>query len=89
MIAAVEAIIDHASLKNIAILANYYERGGYFKEMEHTINLLDEMDNYGLSKHLTLFLGTTERMPEILLFWNLNCISIFKFISHKGSILQN
>jgi hypothetical protein len=45
---AVQGMIAHHSLNNIATLASYYERGEYYKEMKRTIRLLDSQDILGL-----------------------------------------
>ncbi|MCK5432896.1 MAG: hypothetical protein KAJ03_09140, partial [Gammaproteobacteria bacterium] len=44
---AVQAMVSATTLKNIAMLAQYYEKGGYEKLMRRTINLLDELDRFG------------------------------------------
>jgi len=42
-----EAIILEPTLEEFMLLAQYYEEGGYYKEMKRTIDFMDEHDKYG------------------------------------------
>ncbi len=48
-----EAITSYPTLEDFVLLAQYYEEGGYFEEMQRTIKFIEDRDKFGQFGKLT------------------------------------
>jgi len=44
---AVDALVEHTTLKGFMLLSLYYEKGGYMKEMKRNVDMLERTDKFG------------------------------------------